>query len=313
MIYVTTGTVGVVTPALWYGILVMKSPGNMQKRPRKHRRNWIRRHPVALLFLASAGFLILAIFVLPTRDPVHHPGPEYMVIQTDHQVSEVQYTVEPTGVGFPEYRVEVWVEVPFEGEWFSHDGMEPDNLFIPISEPEVNISCAADDECSTEILESGSDELIFRYELQWLDHANPQLLPDVTATGTAEFYVTSPTGFGYFTNGVELAGYAPRLLVQDKDQVFGTPAALRVVFEIPGADSFDWTFGEGNIVYGATFIWNISPENAAASPIAFSATNRALQQTDALRTFVSGAFVGISGGALVGGFQEWLKAGRSLS
>ena len=98
----------------------------------------------------------------------------------------------------------------------------------------------------------------------------------------------------------------------------GTLGSVEVHYKLLDARSYDWTTGQrpvndddGWVTWylqlqqtGTTF------ESAASSA---GAVNMSAQQHDQLLTFLAGALVGVTGGALVGSLQEFLHARRQAT
>ena len=98
----------------------------------------------------------------------------------------------------------------------------------------------------------------------------------------------------------------------------GTLGSVEVHYKLLDARSYDWTTGQrpvnddgGSVTWylplqqtGTTF------ESAASSA---GAVNLSAQQRDQLLTFIAGALVGVTGGALVGSLQEFLHARRQTT
>ncbi len=99
----------------------------------------------------------------------------------------------------------------------------------------------------------------------------------------------------------------------------GTLGAVEVHYKLLDARSFDWTTGQRPVNDdGGWVTWylQVQPttgttfESAASSA---GAVNLSAQQHDQLLTFLAGALVGVTGGALVGSLQEFLHARRQAT
>ncbi len=132
----------------------------------------------------------------------------------------------------------------------------------------------------------------------------------------AQFTVDSATGFGYLTNGVELAGQLPYVLVMNGEAPSKSKSKLFVTYQIPSVKEFAWPstrvpfkepFSDDRVTwFSETYVEG----DAASNPETFSVVNRSEQRFDSIRTFIAGAVVGIAGGAFVGGLQEVLHGRR---
>ena len=88
-------------------------------------------------------------------------------------------------------------------------------------------------------------------------------------------------------------------------QFTGDPQ-VRVSYRFPSDLKYDWTGGPPPTLVTTSFggVEWVEPLKSLAAPTAVSGTDSYEASSDSLRTFMAGALLGISGGALVGAIQE---------
>ncbi len=285
------------------------SSGDKLKKWTYRAEAWAKRQRLfSILFAGFITFALLAFFVLPMRQPVYRPGPLGVTVDTPLPEAGLSTTLKVRSTDTPshEYAVEVWVEwqrLPFITD--SSDTLRADmdagvGVTIQWNDPGIVASpaCRLPDKCSIgrELPSWDPASKNLRFRLNW--KASSQ---NAGTEAHASFKLTSPTGFGFFTNGLNLAGQLPYFAITNNGHPTHGAMGVEVQYWAPGVNEFAWPKGIQEV--NADYVdWIYESSRTATEE--FSLTNPAVSRSDSLRTFIAGALVGISGGALVGSLQE---------
>jgi hypothetical protein len=129
-----------------------------------------------------------------------------------------------------------------------------------------------------------------------------------TWTGTATFGLMGRR-FPYQENGKTAEATLPA--VSSSNLVNAAPAgnpSVHIKYVMAGASSYDWS---GSLLpYASTTNMAEWADAAGPTPVAVRGENPSAQQSDDIRIFISGAFLGTAGGALVGAAQEVMNRRR---
>jgi len=121
---------------------------------------------------------------------------------------------------------------------------------------------------------------------------------------------------GYSSNETTAYAQLPLVQVPAGNDVTAVLPFVRVTYEIPNANSYDWNTGpQPETVGTGSIAWNLTLSAAGGTelqsdPVAVGGVDEAAQQGQALMTFVAGSLLGIAGGALIGAFQEAIHVRR---
>ena len=110
---------------------------------------------------------------------------------------------------------------------------------------------------------------------------------------------------GYTANGVTASAALPELQL---DGPSGQTADMFIQYNIPSADSYDWSASPTFQTTGDSATWNEELTDGGLPTSTAVGTNHANQAKDNRNTFLAGALVGLAGGALLSAVQEALHA-----
>lgn len=113
---------------------------------------------------------------------------------------------------------------------------------------------------------------------------------------------------GWDANGVAAEAQLPEVTVFDGNNSAPGNGSVFVQYGVPMAQGYDWNGGlRPDGATGTDVSWT-ELATEAVHPAPVTATNPDTVQRDSFLVFLSGALLGIAGGALIGGLQEALNA-----
>jgi hypothetical protein len=126
-------------------------------------------------------------------------------------------------------------------------------------------------------------------------------------------FLVSAESFGVSFNGLNAFAALPQVTYQMKAGVPGTggapvPPELHATFQIPSADSYDWSGFPPTFATTLAASWSelLPTPNGTTPQIIATGTNQAAEQRRTYLIFLYGLLLGIGGGALVSAIQEAL-------
>jgi hypothetical protein len=261
--------------------------------------------PAAVLFFVAVALGVLSYVILPSGSSPPVPASFGLtVLPTTSQIVDI-YVSESQSLGTDQVTVDAKVKsgpaVPAGP--ITVDAYYPKDLSMR--------PCAAVYQCHR----YPQDVLNLRFDLV------PSSLPprdgylDESAILT---FAGPPLGFDS-GNGVataELPTVQVPLTVLSQQ---GTLGSVEVHYKLPDARSYDWTTGQRPVDENGDWVtWYLQVQPTTGTTFVSAASsagavNLSAQKHDQLLTFLAGALVGVTGGALVGSLQEFLHARRQAT
>jgi hypothetical protein len=246
-----------------------------------------------LLFALGVVLGLVALLLVPTRATLRSPIQTSIALTTSAPVNHVALLIVPPRDQSPYYSLTADVDVTPVTEpqdWSAQ-------LILNFGKPVHVISCPP------EPTSCGSDLIQFVFTLSHAyRYSSIWEMRESVRLNTASNLMIA--GNGENVTG-DLPGFSAAQPTPSIVTTWPNPD-VTIDFEYPNAASYDWSGGTvPPTVSDDSVEWDISPYPTTLG-MEVSAVNPDAQTSDAIKTFLAGALVGIAGAALIGGLTELL-------
>lgn len=260
---------------------------------KRYRRTWI----LLVLFIVTVA---VAFFLYPRRSAVYRPPPFQVKLLASEEIRGLLIYVRKLGANHFDLLINLETNVPELPQ-----SKEYARIYLQLPVPVTRGSCMPPD-CRSRLSKSVTS-YAERYDVaQFTDTFGRGA---TTSTSATNFRLVTPV-FAWDENGVDIEAQLPsvQLLTAYPHQPIGNPN-ITVAYDLSGA-VYDWTGGpspsyvipqDGPQVKAT--VWKLTSQELL-NPMPVNGTDSSTAALDSFRIFLSGALLGIAGGALVGAIQE---------
>jgi hypothetical protein len=279
---------------------------------KRYRGTWI----LLSLFVIVIS---LAFLIYPRRSAIYRPQPFVVQVQADVPVTDIGVSVVKQAP--KQFNLGVVVDTVSP----DRQGSVSVTVDATLPSPVTRQSCAAPHCSASSISNIVASEDFFAGEAYYVKDDVTATKFTTTADGHADWrsianLVVDAPAFAWDENGLDVEAQLPEVQLSDPHESLNGPN-VAIAYYLPSG--FDWTGGPSP-VYANTFhmpgaylapggamVWVQSVKDLP-NPIPASGTDNSAAALDSTRTFISGALLGIAGGALVGAIQETTHKKRRL-
>jgi hypothetical protein len=258
-----------------------------------------RYRPTSILLVLFITVVALAFFVYPRRPVVSQQPPISVHIQTDELVQSISIGVRQLQLGRFSLEIEMGSVTGFQGKpWFL--------LVINLPVPVTRQSCERGN-CS--VLPESYTPGIYGVAVD----------PTIEGSGASTILAVDAPVFAWDANSLDIEAELPQVQVVSRNpRQSQINPNVTIAYTLPRG--YDWTgaptpfylpdpyWGEPTRPTGA-LIWQEKASDLA-NPVPVSGTDNSTASWDSYRIFISGALLGIAGGALVGAVTEVIHTKR---
>jgi hypothetical protein len=256
------------------------------------RRRWRSKKFSKPLILAGIGVVFLLGALWLYSSPAELPAPSFATIQlkSSFSISGIRYDVSQPSPSIA--KITIYVELP--GNVVRTPAKAPAaDLWLEVP-PGITFETCPPDACR---FDPNDKEYTW---LQTLDFKYED--PDDNSGEAIATFSVKAHSFGYAYNDINASAAIPRV-------VFLGPGAVQPVlyteYDVAAANSYQWSTLQPQLINANEVRWD-EPVTSAAQGIVAVGVNDANQTRDNTETFISGALIGLAGGALLAAIQEFL-------